>query len=44
MTITYVNEGESWILVAKDEAIGYNQETICLKVRVGEQGKFTGKA
>ena len=44
MSMIYVNEGESWISVAKVEAVGYNQETICLKVRVGEQAKFIGKA
>jgi hypothetical protein len=44
MAMTYANEGELWILVAKDEAIGYNQETTCTKVRAGEQGKFIGKA
>lgn len=44
MTMTYANEGELWILVAKDEAMGYNQETTCTKVRTGQRGKFTGKA
>ena len=44
MPMTYAYEGELWLVVARDEAIGYNQETSCTKGRAGEQEKFLGKA